>query len=234
MTLIESKEQLKNLGYTSFNIKDLDENFYNQLLQFKCNEEKNIQKYFTQLRADSVYNPTGGDSGSNIRIIDDFGSFENALHKKEELLNQSLELQQLWHFIHYNKLFEMEKFEFKKYYDGIKNLVKYFYDFDDVQEFAVDANFTYYTTGCFLQNHSDGTGTGRICAILIYLNETYDEKDGGLLILDNKETINPEFGKIAIIDLNSFDIPHMVTKVTGGIGRYAILSFVKRKEDEFK
>ena len=103
-----------------------------------------------------------------------------------------------------------------------------------MQEFAVDANFTYYTTGCFLQNHSDGTGTGRICAILIYLNETYDEKDGGLLILDNKETINPEFGKIAIIDLNSFDIPHMVTKVTGGIGRYAILSFVKRKEDEFK
>jgi Rps23 Pro-64 3,4-dihydroxylase Tpa1-like proline 4-hydroxylase len=233
MTITESKEQLKNLGYTSFNIKDLDENFYNQLLQFKCNEEKNIQKYFTQLRGDSV-NYTTNDKTSNIRIMDDFGSFENALNKKEELLNQPLELQQLWHFIHHRKVFEMEKFEFKTYYDGIKNLVKYFYDFDEAQEFAVDANFTYYTKGCFLQNHSDGTGTGRICALLIYLNEEYDENDGGILILNNEEKVIPTFGKVAIIDLNSFDIPHMVTKVTGGIGRYSILSFIKRKEDEFK
>ena len=33
---------------------------------------------------------------------------------------------------------------------------------------------TYYDNGCKLQNHSDGTGTGRVCALLIYLNETYN------------------------------------------------------------
>ena len=92
---------------------------------------------------------------------------------------------------------------------------------------------TYYDKDCYLENHSDGTGTGRICALLIYLNETYDENDGGVLILNNKEKVSPIFGNVAIIDLQTFDIPHMVTKVTGGIGRYAILSFMKFKENEF-
>ena len=91
---------------------------------------------------------------------------------------------------------------------------------------------TYYNDGCVLKNHSDGTGTGRICALLIYLNEEYDENDGGILILNNEEKVIPTFGKVAIIDLQSFDTPHMVTKVTGGLGRFALLTFVKKKEDE--
>jgi len=93
--------------------------------------------------------------------------------------------------------------------------------------------FTYYDKGCYLNNHSDGTGTGRICAILIYLNENYDVNNGGILVLNNADNVVPEIGNVAIIDLQSFDIPHMVTEVTDGIGRYAFLSFVKRKEDEF-
>jgi hypothetical protein len=68
---------------------------------------------------------------------------------------------------------------------------------------------------------------------LIYLNEEYDENNGGYLVLNNTEKVIPTFGRVAIIDLQTFDIPHMVTKVTGGMGRYAMLSFIKRKEDEF-
>ena len=56
---------------------------------------------------------------------------------------------------------------------------------------------------------------------------------GGILILNNEEKIIPTFGKFAIIDLQSFDIQHQVTEVTGGLGRFAILTFVKKKEDEF-
>jgi len=37
---------------------------------------------------------------------------------------------------------------------------------------------------------------------------------------------------VAIIDLQSFDIEHEVTEVTGGLGRYAVLSFVKKVEDK--
>jgi hypothetical protein len=69
--------------------------------------------------------------------------------------------------------------------------------------------------------------------MLIYLNEEYDENDGGILILNNEEKVIPTFGKVAIIDLQSFDIQHQVTEVTGGLGRFAILAFVKKKEDEF-
>ena len=45
----------------------------------------------------------------------------------------------------------------------------------------------------------------------------------------DEEKIIPTFGKFAIIDLQSFDVPHQVTEVTGGIGRYAVLSFVRKK-----
>jgi hypothetical protein len=69
--------------------------------------------------------------------------------------------------------------------------------------------------------------------MLIYLNEDYDAQDGGYLVLNNTEKVIPTFGRVAIIDLQTFDIPHMVTKVTGGIGRYALLSFVKPAENEF-
>ena len=53
------------------------------------------------------------------------------------------------------------------------------------------------------------------------------------LVLNNKERVSPVFGNVAIIDLQSFDIPHMVTDVRGGMGRYALLTFVKTKENEF-
>ena len=49
--------------------------------------------------------------------------------------------------------------------------LKYFYDYPESQEYSTITNFTYYDVGCKLDNHSDGTGTGRICALLIYLNE---------------------------------------------------------------
>jgi hypothetical protein len=40
----------------------------------------------------------------------------------------------------------------------------------------------------------------------------------------------PEFGQCALMDLSKHDINHGVTKVTGGPGRYAILSFPKNPE----
>ena len=88
---------------------------------------------------------------------------------------------------------------------------------------------TLYDDKCLLTNHSDGIQKNRICAILIYLNENYDEMDGGCLVLNNTEKVIPEFGNIAIIDLQSFDVPHMVTEVIGGPGRYTILSFINKK-----
>jgi len=229
MTIEISKEKLKKEGYTTFNLKEFDSEFYNWLLNYKCNEEKNLKKYFTYLKADT----TNGANGWKIK--NNFLTYENACVKKNELLKDKdkIIIQQMWFFSDLNPIFG-EKGESVKFQNYVKKIVKYFFDFDETQEYSFFAPmFTYYDVGCRLQNHSDGRGTGRICALLIYLNETYDEKDGGCLILNNNEKVIPTFGQIAILDLQTFDIQHMVTEVTGGIGRYAILSFIKKIEDEF-
>jgi hypothetical protein len=63
---------------------------------------------------------------------------------------------------------------------------------------------------------------------MIYLNETYDINNGGVLKLDNTEEILPIFGNVVVISLkeNGKNVEHQVNKVIGGIGRYAITTFV--------
>lgn len=251
MTVEVSKEKLKKEGYTWFDLKEFDYEFYKWLLPFQCNEEKNLKKYFDTLRADSAsYN---GNAFTAFK--ETFDTHYDALTKKNELLNSvknnnhtdsvnkllggngnikpdKIRISQMWYFSDLNRIVN-EDGEIDKFKNYVKNIMMYFFDFNETQEYSFfSPMFTYYDEGCVLQNHSDGTGTGRICALLIYLNETYDENDGGILVLNNTERVVPTFGKVAIIDLQSFDIKHMVTQVTGGIGRYAILSFIKKKEDE--
>jgi hypothetical protein len=252
MNIQEAKEKLKKDGYTSFELKDFDEELYNFLLPLKCNAEKNLKNYYTNLKADGVFHLEDlkqYHSKGMIKLQNDFKSFDEASKKKNELLHiqktdSTLILNQLWHYNDLNEIIgessSISSFKhpinqpFSKFQKYVSNITKYFFDFEDTQEYVLFAPMTtYYDDGCKLKNHSDGTGTGRICALLIYLNEEYDENDGGILILNDEEKVIPTFGKVAIIDLQTFDIPHMVTEVTGGLGRFAILTFVKKKEDEF-
>jgi hypothetical protein len=64
--------------------------------------------------------------------------------------------------------------------------------------------------------------------MILYLNENYNRNDGGLLVF-NDELITPELGICAVMDLTKHDIKHGVTKVIGGPGRFAVLSFPKIK-----
>jgi len=242
MTIIEAKEKLKKEGYTSFELSDFDNDLYNFLEKFKCNEENNIKELCTMLRVDTTGSPTGNQL---YRHTADLISHEVAAEKKNELLKlikkDKLDVMQIWYCADLAKILQefnhKTKETNKDYYylkNQIKNMMTYFFDFEETQDFVFFApTFTYYDTGCLLQNHSDGTNTGRVCALLIYLNEEYDENNGGILILNNEEKVVPIFGKVAIIDLQSFDIKHQVTEVTGGIGRYAFLTFIKTKENEF-
>jgi hypothetical protein len=251
MNIKEAKEKLKKDGYTSFEIKDFDEEFYNFLLPLKCNEEKNLKNYYTHLRGDGGFHLEQyreDTSKDKIKIQTDFESFEEASKKKNEIVDilktdSNFMMSQLWYYCNLNSIIPpdvtgVDRYTIKepisKFEKYVYNITKHFFDFEDTQEYCLFAAMsTYYNEGCMLANHGDGTGTGRICAMLIYLNEEYDENDGGILILDNQEKVIPTFGKVAIIDLQSFDIQHQVTKVTGGLGRFALLTFVKKKEDEF-
>lgn len=234
MNIIESKEKLKKDGYTWFELNEFDIDFYNKLLPIKCNSENNIKEIMTYLRADINYK----DGRRYKSIQNDYTTLEKAMEEKNKLVDMlskpnDFYKSQIWLYAMVNKLFDISKMDMETYKRFIKKIVDFFYDFDKSQEYKHIFDVTYYDKGCFLANHSDGTGTGRVCALLIYLNEDYDENDGGILILNNKEKVVPKFGRVAIIDLQTFDIPHMVTEITGGIGRYALLTFVSKKENEF-
>lgn len=245
MTIEESKQKLKKEGYTWFELKDLNEDFYEWLLPLKCNEENNLKEKITSLRVDiNGYNQNG-----NLQYRNEFETHDEAFSKKEEFYNlvkkqksvknllggsehEAKKISQMWYYTDLNKIIR-DDLNISTFENYVKTIITYFFDFDEKQEYSFFAPmFTYYDNGCQLENHSDGTGTGRVCAFLLYLNETYNESDGGYLVLNDTEKVIPEFGRVAIIDLETFDIPHMVTEVTGGIGRYAILTFIKKKENE--
>lgn len=232
MTIEESKNLLKTKGYTSFNLKDFNQKYYDYLLPFKCNEESNLKEYIKGLRADYI--------GCNHQK-DTYKTFAEAEIDKKEMiknLSESNVFSQIYYQYHFSPIFQkVMGYELgdQSYYKGIiSDITKYYFDLDESIEISCPSNLTYYDNDCMLAKHSDGTASGRICAMLIYLNESYDYNDGGILTLDGEYSVLPIFGNVAFIDLNKFDIAHEVSKVTGGIGRYAILSFIKRKEDEFK
>ena len=236
MRIEESKIFLKEKGYTSFNLKDFNLDYYNLLLPFKCNETHNLKKELKGLRASYIKTNINKDS---------YNSFEEAEFEKNELIktmdnidSKNLGFHQIYYQMHLGQVFHNvtgESNEFNPFYKKIiSDITRYYFDIDEsIELLSASTYLTYYDKGCVLDNHSDGTGTGRICALLIYLNEDYDKNDGGILVLENEYNVLPIFGNVAIIDLQSYDIQHAVSKVTGGIGRYAILSFVKAKENEF-
>ncbi len=239
MTIEESKNLLKTKGFTSFNLKDFNEDYYNKLLPFKCNESNNLKKFLNGLRADA--------GGINLQK-DDYNSFEEAEAEKNKIVENfflnkkenSPGFAQIYYQNHFAKIFEKVTGEVLS--DSADNycrhiideIVKYYFDLDKFVRLDNLTSATYYDKDCMLARHSDGTGTGRICAVLLYLNEEYDVNDGGLLILDEDYIVVPLFGNIAIIDLQTFDVKHEVTKVTGGIGRFALLSFIKIHDDSVK
>jgi hypothetical protein len=240
MNIEEAKSQLKLKGYCQFNLQDLDKNLYDKLKNsHMCNSEKNFKEKFTSVRADYRM----GDIMTHVQ--NDYKSHQNAKEVVDDLLqkyntNEIRSLSQIWYrtsmgalYGSNDSIFETHQ-DYAEFVNDMYNEIVYtMYDTHKGDELTHMIDYTYYDIGCRLGTHSDGNGMGRICACLIYLNENYDQNDGGYLVLNNTEIILPIIGNVAIIDLEKFNVPHAVTEVTGGIGRYAMLSFSNKKGDKF-
>ncbi len=219
MSIESKREFFKQNGYCDFSVKDVDIDFYNFLEEnLICDSEKNLQHRFSEFRFDS--------NKLETRFRSDDNTYESAKAKKEEIFNESghTDISQCWYYD--NNIEESLSTEIVK---GIDNIIKYFYGFPVMTSPKLDElAFTYYDEGCVFTPHHDGASIN-LCSIIIYLNKDYDESNGGLLVLGDGYVV-PEFGQCALMDLSKHDINHGVTKVTGGPGRYAILSFPKNPE----
>ena len=216
-----AKQHFIEHGYCNASLKDIDLDFYNYLeANYVCTEEKNLKDKFYEFRFDAA-------EDFRFRYSSKTHSHEDARMKKEELLNSHNDstISQCWYMYHH-----FTPNESKILQNGIYNICKYFYDLSENDSLNNnELDLTYYDKGCRFHPHKDAA-TINLCSIIIYLNKNYNKENGGILLLNGEEVI-PEFGNIGFMDLSKHDISHGVTEVTGGPGRYAILSFPRLREN---
>lgn len=220
---------LQTKGYTHFNLKEYDMDLYNLLLPFKCNATDNFKSLMRGLRIDGDLKSEAIESELSININNYYESHDIAKTEKLKALEQIKKIKQAWYYQSNNKICNSKNIKHALINESIFQLIRKCFLIDDTVTLSTIVNeFTFYDEGCEIEKHRDGKYEERVCSILIYLNETYDEKDGGILILDDNESILPVFGNVAIISLSDSDVEHRVSKVVGGIGRYALCTFVKK------
>jgi len=229
MNIESAKQNLKEKGYCSFELNEFDENLYEYIKKYKTSSEVSRKENYTNLRADFV-----GDYWTKIygNINEDMGSFEKANNKKEEILSQikntNRDMFQIWLFHNVSDI------NLTKIYNKI---TKYFFDLDESEQLNVEISSTLYNDRCFLHDHIDGKSPVKnYASILIYLNENWNQEDGGNLILRGDDKIDykvvPEFGRVAMIDLQNFDIYHAVEKVINNKERYCLIAFPFNKKNK--
>ena len=183
--------KLINDGYLSF---DLDNETKEKL---KPIADKIKQIEFTNLRH------TGGGNSDSTN-----DSFENLEKLKEEYA--PLKRWQVWYQDN-NLRTKISEDEYSVLREVFTNIIEDVYPSD-----SYDTNFfincTMYNKLCYINRHQDGTGGNRLTNILIYLNDDYVTGMGGEIIINDKK-VNPELGKVAILDFSKNNPTHSVTEV---------------------
>lgn len=230
--LLKTKEDFIKNGYCSFPLEIIDSEFTELLSEYLiCSDDKNIQELFTEFRYDSATSETkcAASPHSNYANLEKIKQLLYDLEPNKELISQIWYSNKRWSDISES----LKNDNLRKIIEnGLNKILSYLYDlseYDDLEH--RELQLTYYNKNCRFHPHTDGAYTGKLCSILIYLNKDYNKDDGGLLIL-NDSLITPEFGTVAVMDLENHDIFHGVTEVVDGPGRYAILSFPEVKRNK--
>jgi Rps23 Pro-64 3,4-dihydroxylase Tpa1-like proline 4-hydroxylase len=229
--LLQIKEGFLKKGYCQFPINLINPDFYKFIAEnFKCTEENNLKDLFNTFRFDSNKFETMFTNDKNNHL--------ETNQEKERLYNlyNDEDITQIWfwnnqwptiaNYLNFDNTILRETIE-----SGLNEMIKFLYDLEENASLThKELQLTYYNENCRFTPHTDGPQSGILCSMILYLNENYNRDNGGLLVF-NDELITPELGICAIMDLTKHDIRHGVTKVVGGSGRFAILSFPKLKTD---
>lgn len=212
--LIDLKEELFNKGFTTFNIKDLDEELYNEMLlaippnSLNPADFRNLQNTIINVSDNPTPEFESEITNTSFEILDEI--------KNKILKNYNIEtgygLEQIWFYFDTSK---------QKIMNFRHKLYSLFYDVDTGN---CGTKFTLYNDGCYLNNHQDGIFGNRHCAMLIYLSTDWDENKGGELVIDNNTILPPIYGNVAILDFTKHNPYHKVNKVNG-FNRYCLLNF---------
>lgn len=234
MDISKIQTDLTTKGYTHFNIINYNKQLYHYLLPLRCNTYTTLEKFMTGIRVDGGAKQILNDDAPGVHVNEIFKTFEEAKNKRIEATNKIAKnkLFQAWHFSQSNNVLTSRGLNIDTLNEYLFQLIKECFQLDtDVMLRNVVDTFTFFDTDCKIANHQDGNEEDRVCSLLIYLNQDYDINDGGCLVLENETIIPPLFGNVALISLDKkFNVNHQVTKVVGGMGRYALCFFIKRMD----
>jgi Rps23 Pro-64 3,4-dihydroxylase Tpa1-like proline 4-hydroxylase len=104
---------------------------------------------------------------------------------------------------------------------------KKYYSDKNYKSYMKTVKLQFYDKGCQIKLHDDGKPTDRICVFLYFLNDCWEDENGGHLILYGKNNekikINPVFPNFVVLD-SDLNLFHEVEKVNKNI-KYNIVSF---------
>ena len=244
-------ENINDIGYVTFNLKDYDSTMYNQLVNLV--DKDTLRKYINSFKFDIGLHGFSKDdvlnllnqyqiddiSNCNIRTTPNLSTmcslqskcdFSNSKKLLEKLLDYEVHTDQSW-FMGAISIETSLVQLIKKIY--IKIISDYYKDYSDRISHSQfnNSDLTLYIKGNGIVPHSDGVDENRVCAILIYLNDDYIDGVGGELIIDNEVKVKPIIGQIAILDFTKSNPIHSVEKViSDNFERFAFLKFVYQNQ----
>jgi Rps23 Pro-64 3,4-dihydroxylase Tpa1-like proline 4-hydroxylase len=257
--MVLDKEKLLNDGYLIFNIKDLDESLYNDLYNNFNKGDKfssiNILRYDSMVECDlSLFSPDeyfinlkdkfklNQDSEIEHYIVDENkikftlklkGEYQYLSECKTEIDNLKVNIKAqswLYNSIHRDyKISNIIESIYKKILSGVYEdyIGENLYSENKINMF----DLTLYEKNDFIEPHSDGVDPQRLCVILIYLNDDYQEGFGGELVIENKIIVPPLFGNVAILDFTTNNPIHSVNHVLDdNFKRFAFIKFFYKEK----
>lgn len=212
-------EQLLNDGYITFSLK---EHFSESYFRLKESFDINKINWDTLICTTDQKNIEANKVEGNI-IDKDYIKGENLEKCCSNIIKNNVDFHQMFYYGTYDSPIVT---------NGVASIIKKIIE----KVYGIEYNhyinpiFSMFSKGCKIKPHQDGggiVGLGRLCAILIYLNDDYVEGDGGELVVGDV-VIKPEFGNVAILDYTKHDLEHSVNEVLNeNFKRKAILFFAK-------
>ena len=218
--MVLDKQKLINHGFLSFNLEDIDQNLYNELynnfnklnrlssinrLRYDCTIDCNLEKFYFE------------DYCKKLK--DEFNITGN--HKAQS-----------WLFSSSNPISLPNPAVEKIYKKIIGNLYPEYANENLYLQNKLDSfDLTLYEKNDFIEPHNDGIDPQRLCVILIYLNDDYQDGFGGELIIENHIKVTPIFGNIAILDFTANNPIHSVNHVLDDeFKRFAFIKFFYKEK----
>ena len=259
--MVLDKQKLINHGFLSVNLEDIDQNLYNELynnfnklnrlssisrLRYDCTIDCDLEKFYFEdyckklkhefkISNDSLFEEYPSNKNKIKLAFNLGGEYEYLSKCKKEINNlKGNHKAQSWLFSSPNPVFLLNPAVEKIYKKIIGNLYPEYANENLYLENKLDSfDLTLYEKNDFIEPHNDGIDPQRLCVILIYLNDDYQEGFGGELIIENHIKVTPIFGNIAILDFTANNPIHSVNHVLDDeFKRFAFIKFLYKEKNK--